>query len=130
MDATNPADRPSLPSHVEVDLPEGSVMAAFECQGCGLSFQLPPGAALVSHPAVVSLYHDHGRDLRTEPWTGLPFLRTTAAGVESTDPVRVRVDVPVDDERLSVRLDDDLTVVETERESTRSVRDPGAGGSS
>jgi hypothetical protein len=40
--------------------------ANLSCENCWLRVIIPVGAAVVSHPAVVSLYHDDGVDVRTE----------------------------------------------------------------
>jgi DNA-directed RNA polymerase subunit RPC12/RpoP len=69
------------------------------------------GATLLSHPAVVSFYHDRGVDLRDDhPWT-VPFAfapdRTT---VVSHDPLRIRVEARCAGDRCRVMVGGDATV--------------------
>ncbi|MFB6141306.1 MAG: hypothetical protein ABEJ26_12845 [Halosimplex sp.] len=102
-------------SQIEPDLPDGVVLAAFDCRQCGLSFEIPPGACVVDHPTVVAFYHEHGEAIRERPYVDLPFCGPPNADLESTGPVRVRVDVRVDGDVLSLWLDEETSVVEYER---------------
>jgi hypothetical protein len=90
-------------------------VARCDCGDCGLRFEVPPGVVVVSHPAVVSFYYDHGVDLRTRTYPELPFLDATAPTVVATDPTRVRIDVEHDGDTLRIVLDGDARVVEAER---------------
>lgn len=114
MEATIPATDVTL-HESDDELPPDVVIVEFGCDRCGLTFSTPPGACVLDHPAVVSLYHEHGRDLRTVPLTALRSLRATNAVVESEAPVRVRVPVKCEDDRLDVWLDGDVKVIEYER---------------
>lgn len=114
--ATLPTDSVPVPDAFDTEVPEESVFARFECGQCGLAWGVPAGVCVVDHAAVVALYHDHGRDPRDEPACVLPFTSATAPVVESEDPVRVRVDVELADDRLSLWLDDGTNVVDHERE--------------
>lgn len=89
--------------------------ANLSCDNCWLRSTFPVAAAIVTHPAVVSLYHRHGRDVRTEWLLSLEFVRDPdATTVVSTDPYRVRVDVSVGEDAVALTLDDDLNVVSVE----------------
>lgn len=107
MDASLPAD----------DQPEnGPLMAEYECDRCWMVFQVPAGACVVRHPAVVSLYHDHGVDVREEPFLDLGFVRSSdSAAVVSTDPTRVGVDVELAGDELELTLDGTADVVDVTR---------------
>lgn len=91
------------------------VYAAMSCSVCSVGgFGHPALVALVT-PPVVGFLDDHGRDaLAAVPWEE-PLAR---AKRETTvhDDGRVTVPFPVDGDRLTVTLDDDLTVVASERE--------------
>lgn len=91
------------------------VLVEFDCRDCGMTFWTPASVTVVRHPAVVSLYHEHGVDLRERDHLDLEFVDGTNGVVESTDPVRVRVDVALGDDELHLWLDDTATVVDTER---------------
>lgn len=114
MQASVPAETVSLPAEFDDVVGEGSVFAGFECDRCEMSFDVPAGACVADHPAVVALYHRDGVDLRTRPWVTLPFVNPRRPVVESRDPTRVRVDVERGGESLSLWLDDAAEVVEYE----------------
>jgi DNA-binding transcriptional ArsR family regulator len=115
VDATLPAPDPGLPSQIEATVPGEIVLVRFDCRQCGLSFEMPPGACVVDHPAVVAFYHDHGERLRGRPYIALPFCSLVGADLDSTDPVRVRVDVELGGDVLELRLDGGANVVAYER---------------
>lgn len=96
------------------------------CAHCGYARKAALWFAAVTHPSAVTFLHEHGLDERI-PFRKLTddnaaFVREASATVVQRDPYRFRVDLPVDDQRLVVRMDADLTVLGTERV------DPSAGG--
>ncbi|WP_436927306.1 winged helix-turn-helix domain-containing protein [Halosimplex amylolyticum] len=111
-----PGTDASLSSQIDVDLPEDILLATFDCDQCGISFDLPPGACVVEHPAVVAFYRHHDEPIRGRPYVTLPFCHLDRGALESEDPVRVRIDVRLDGDRLSLWLDEETNVVECERE--------------
>ncbi|QPV63798.1 winged helix-turn-helix transcriptional regulator [Halosimplex litoreum] len=115
VDAALPSPAPSLPSMDDVGVPDDALLATFTCGRCPTSFDLPPGACVVDHPAVLAFYHDHGEDIRYRPYVALPFCSIGRADLESEEPVRVRVDVRLDDDTLHLWLDAETNVVEYER---------------
>jgi len=127
VDVQTPADVPEdvLPNE---DAPEDDatddavaeddveqVLVEFACSDCGMTFWTPASTAVVRHPAVVSFLYDHGVNVQEEGYLDLGFIDGRNGTVESEDPVRIRVDVALDDDELSVWLDDTATVVDTER---------------
>jgi hypothetical protein len=92
-------------------------LATFACAHCGEDIQAGPGATLLDDPDVIAFYNDHGRDLRSVPVWRLPILGYDSTDVVAEDPLQVAVSVTLDDERLTVTVDEDLTVVEVERTS-------------
>ncbi|WP_135364241.1 winged helix-turn-helix domain-containing protein [Halosimplex halophilum] len=117
VDVALPAEDPTLASQIEPDLPDDALLATFDCRQCGLSFEMPPGACVVDHPAVVAFHHDHGEDIRGRPYVALPFCGIGRAALESEDPVRVRVDVRLDGDALHLWLDGETDVVAYDREA-------------
>jgi DNA-binding transcriptional ArsR family regulator len=116
MSARLPSEDPTLPSMPDAaTVPDDALLATFECGNCDTAFDLPPGACVVDHPAVVAFHHDHGEDIRFRPYVALPFCGLGRADLESEDPVRVRVDVRLDDDALHLWLDGETNVVEYER---------------
>ena len=102
--------------------PEGTerheVFVSRHCENCGRTQHLPVGMALLYEPAVVAFYHDHGRDLTAIPHWELEWALTDETlTVRSADPWEFALRIPCGDETLEVVVDDELTVVETTRES-------------
>jgi hypothetical protein len=91
----------------------------FECEQCGVWYHLVMGKTLLFEPAAVEFFRDHGLDLHEVPLWTLPWCVAAAAGEYSTvvseSPLRVAVRIPLEDETLTVTVDEDLEVVDTER---------------
>lgn len=97
--------------HDEVDVPH----ARLDCDSCGVPLQFPVAAAVVHHPAVVALFHDHGVDVRTRLLHSLDFVQDPdSVTVLDEEPFRVRIDVTLGDDAVSLTLGEDLHVVEVE----------------
>lgn len=87
----------------------------FSCELCGhVSYSLVTGVVL-DHPAVVSLLHEAGIDLRETPLWELDPLIAATERVASEDPLRVETTIETADAALTLRLDESLSVVEHER---------------
>jgi hypothetical protein len=85
------------------------------CHRCGYQHGVPLGCYLLSHPTVTHFYHDHGIDARTTPWWTLDW---TTPGIETTlqtDPLHIQVDIHCDHDTLTLTVDADGTVIDTER---------------
>ena len=107
---------PTTPSFEWVD---DELAAVYECERCGDHLQADPAGVVLSHPAVVSFYYDHGIDVRREPlWRLLGpnygELKDLTRIVEE-EPLRVRITFERDGDRLDLVLDEAAEVVETER---------------
>jgi hypothetical protein len=88
-------------------------VASLDCAACGYALGCPVTLTTLSHPAVVSFFHDHGVDLRERSiWNVGPEW---GERVVSTDPLAVRVSATLDGETLALYLGRDLTVVHTDR---------------
>lgn len=86
------------------------------CDNCGREQHMTVGLALLDHPAVVSFFADHGVDIRSVPHWELEFAVTdNHTTVRSRDPWEVALEVPCEGDRLRVVVDEELTVLETER---------------
>lgn len=108
------AVRPVSPPEATDDGDE-RVLIHLDCDGCGYRVRVPVTMTVLDHPAVVSLYHDHGIDVRERPmWNVGDEWRETLL---STDPVAVRVSTAVGDDELSIFVDGTASVVHTERSS-------------
>ncbi|WP_162991571.1 winged helix-turn-helix domain-containing protein [Halostella salina] len=87
------------------------VLARLACEDCGMVFRVPAAACVVDHPAVVSFHYERGVDIRDQSYLDMGFLTGENGEVVSEDPVRVRVDVELDGDRLTVLLDESTAVV-------------------
>jgi len=87
------------------------------CDTCGGRVLGPVGFCLLVDPEVAAFYRRHGRRLRDHHVWEHPFVEDDAVSVVETDPVRVTVDVALDDDRLRVTVDGTGSVVGTERTS-------------
>jgi len=88
---------------------------SFTCLVCEhVSYSLVSGAVL-DHPAVVSLLHEAGVDVRETPlWDVEPILDATGRIVDE-DPLRVETTIDTDHAALTLTLDADLNVLDYER---------------
>lgn len=104
-----------------LDVDEGAdydldVRVEHECQRCQHDIVSSVGLVLLDDAEIVSFYRDHGVDLNRVPYWTLEWCVTDDyVTVESRDPWRLTLTVPLEDERLDVQLDGDLNVMETER---------------
>ncbi|NGM69630.1 winged helix-turn-helix transcriptional regulator [Natronolimnobius sp. AArcel1] len=85
------------------------------CTECGPLGGSHVGVAVLSHPAVVSLFWEHGIDLADWQVWNVPFVTDDAVTVVDDEPTRLRIDVECNVDRLAVFVDDSVRVVDTER---------------
>lgn len=94
------------------------VLPVFECAVCTNRSVTSFAFLALQRPVVASFYADHGVDVDEHPyWDVEPCVAGRYTSVESRDPVDVEVTFPAGEEVLRVRLDDDLAVVRTVRET-------------
>lgn len=83
------------------------------CSHCGNKDNLTVGELLLRDPRLVSFCLEHGLDVTTTPIWEIEFATTDChTSVRSTDPWEVALSVPFDDDRLTLVVDESLTVVE------------------
>jgi hypothetical protein len=92
-----------------------SMTARYTCEVCGSTVTGPLGVAVLDHPVVVEFHADHGIDLRRDLLWELPWLIETTPKVVADNPLRVRLEAKLGNDRLSIVVDDDLDVVSIER---------------
>ena len=99
------------PADDDTDL---DVAVRYTCHRCGYRLRSPVGVALLDDADVLAFYAERGVDLGTERfWTFDWCVSDERTTVLSTDPLRVRVDLPCGDDELGVVVDDELSTVET-----------------
>jgi hypothetical protein len=81
------------------------------CRRCGYWWHgFPPIPALVE-PAVVAFHHEHGIDLRDQPWWALDHLEL-GAGTLTADPRRLHIPIEIDGDRRTFVFDGEFQFVE------------------
>jgi DNA-binding transcriptional ArsR family regulator len=96
-------DDASLP-HVQID---------YTCGRCTGDICSTIGESLLTHPAVVSFYYDHGIDLSQTPSWTLEFLwNDEFVTVVSDDPWRIRLTIPLDNEVLELTINENINIIE------------------
>lgn len=92
------------------------VYAVLACSACNAGGIGHPAQIALTAPAVVGFFADHGRDARgVRPWETVVTDAEAATRVVEGDSLAAVVPFELDDERLAVRLADDLRVANAER---------------
>jgi len=111
-------------THDAEDLLELEVRVDHRCQQCHHQLYSAVGLSLLDESEVVTFHRDHGVDLCTKPYWALGWcVSDEYTTVLSEDPWKIQVTIPLDDERLRVTLDGDLTVLDTERVPATAAAD-------
>jgi hypothetical protein len=83
------------------------------CETCDGSLYTRLGGLVVTHPAVVSFFYDHGVDVTRRHVWSLPFAASDeCTTVTDADPWRATVRVDCEGDTLRVRLDDGPSVID------------------
>ena len=95
-----------------VENPEETPVVQYECRQCGKQPSGGLAVSLLSHPAVVSFYYQHGIDIRNRSiWEFISF-DTEQASIHSHDPFRAETTFQVDGDELTVVVDENLETIE------------------
>ncbi len=84
----------------------------YSCLQCGME---PTGGltlSLLTHPEVVGFYYDHGIDIREQPLWKFATFDPEYQHVLDDDPFRARATFALDNEELTLTVDENLTVVD------------------
>jgi len=104
---------PEAVDNTEADAEPLVAQLTSSCTRCPASFDCQATLAVLDHPAVVSFYDDHGRDVTERPvWNVGPEWRER---VLSTDPWCLLVQTQLEDEVLELYVGGDGTVHEHRR---------------
>ncbi|WP_256299434.1 DUF7351 domain-containing protein [Haloarchaeobius salinus] len=101
----------------EHDPDEDAVLAECSCEECGMRFWLPVSVCVAHDPAVVAYYHEHGVEMDGD-YLDMEHATGSNGTVVAEDPVRLEVDVVVEDaaEALVLTLDANTEIVDYRRE--------------
>ncbi len=93
------------------------VAAGFECERCGVVAEMYPSALLLTHPAVIAFYRDHGIDVRSTPSWEIDRRSDRSIDRLNADPLRIRVEITIDDEAIVATIDETASITSIERRS-------------
>jgi len=97
-------------------LPDQEVEVRHVCRRCDNRLTSAVGVNLLDTAAVLTFCSERGVDLTTEPfWTRAWTVSDEHTTVASTDPLRIRLDVPCDGDVLRVTVDETLELLDAER---------------
>lgn len=113
---SNCSGRTRLSSTEKLQGVEHILGVAYTCDVCGLSFKVPAGAVVLGHPDVVAFHHNHGIDIRETLVWEIPWIFEEHATEVNGDPFEVRVTPAMDGDRISLVLDENMSVISVESE--------------
>jgi hypothetical protein len=94
----------------------GMVGGTYTCQRCDTTIRAMVGTFLLDHPTVVRFYDDHGIDVRNTPLWEFGWLYDgEASWYESEDPPIATIRIELDGDALTLRVDEELRVIDTAR---------------
>lgn len=82
------------------------------CTVCKEGLRVPVLGEVLFHPAVTAFCYERGIDHRIGTWDAIARAHEYEQTILSTDPLRLRVTIPVGEEELRMTLDEDLSVVD------------------
>ncbi len=93
-----------------------SLRAEHVCQQCGYELCSAVGLGLVDQSAVVGFYDDHGIAISETPyWRFRWCVDDHTVEVQTDEPERLAIEMTADDETLRAVVDEELSIVHTER---------------
>lgn len=89
----------------------------YRCQHCGVEMTMSVSIVLLTEPEVVAFAREHGLELQRAPvWTHNPIFDADERLIDDPDdPAAVELTITMDEESLTARLDDDLSILELTR---------------
>jgi len=114
---------PACGGRVDTTIEEGEpcclgvqIRATHVCEQCDREVCSAIGLALLDQSPVVAFYDDHDVTLSEKPYWQLPWcVNDDGVTLVDEDPTVIEVAITEDDETLTVTLDDDLAIVDTDR---------------
>lgn len=98
------------------DPDDGKVNVVWTCSQCGLWMEFPLGVLLSYRLEVAKFYRDHGVDIDSISARELPqYLGDVQITVTETTPLSLQVAVTLDDETLTISVEEGFTAITTER---------------
>lgn len=93
---------------------EASPAPTYRCTNCKYRATIPLFGHVIDHPAVVAFFYDHGVDLPALPfWDLREHGQRFTHEVVRPDPLTIDLEIALDEDALSLRLDETLAVQST-----------------
>lgn len=104
------------------------VWTEYRCEHCDYRRRCPVWFEVLVEPPVVAFCHEQGDLDESIPfskltWRNAPYVRDISTTVLDEDPLLFRVDIPIEDARLSVKLDGSLDILSVSRSTISEPRD-------
>lgn len=97
-------------------LAEAPLRAGYGCERWAHTLPAGVGLGLIDHSAVNAFYENHDIDLSTVPYWQLEWcVSDEPIQVQSDEPLRISITIPLDDDVLTIVLDQELTPRESSR---------------
>lgn len=92
-----------------------SAWVEYTCDLCGYQRKSALWFELFTEPAVIAFYHEHSDFDQSLPfskltWENAPYIRSITQTVMSTDPLLIRIDIPLESAELQVTVDEALEI--------------------
>ena len=93
----------------------------YECEHCEYTRRCLVWFEILNHPGVVAFYYEHGLE-ETVPfskltWRNAPYINNVECELLDSDPMRIRIRIPVDTEELRVTVNETVDVLDLTRQS-------------
>lgn len=96
-----------------------AVFVYYECRHCSFRTNVPAYYHLWSDPGVIGWFHERGIRFMGPTWETMGYTIGGNDEVVSTGPLKVEVTVPVDEETLTVTLNEEMDVIEMTESHTQ-----------
>lgn len=91
------------------------MLVAHVCEGCKYQWRMPTLFYPTRQPAVVAFYYEHGVEFDLATHEQRTHLLDYEQELLSSDPLRIRISIPLEDEALQLTYDERMAVVDTTR---------------
>lgn len=123
MDGVCPSCASEMATTIEhsdvAEAEDADIATNHRCTNCDYRARVPLFGHVLTHPAVVSFFHDRDVDIAALPYWRLQSLaRSFTERVVGEDPWLAEVEVEADGDRLVLTLDEELAVVEVDTPET------------
>lgn len=82
------------------------------CEVCKSVWKMPAEFHVANHPAVKAYFYEHGIEFDLATYEHRRYLLTFRETLDSSDPLRIRIAIPLDSDELTVTIDEEGNIVE------------------